>query len=54
MPLRMLKRNLYHTKSLEETLNIEAKSQAENFKSKDFLEAIRSIEEKRTPEYKDE
>jgi len=54
MPLRMLKQNLYHTKGLEETLNIEAKSQAENFKSKDFLEAIRSIEEKRTPEYKDE
>ncbi|GIX40386.1 MAG: enoyl-CoA hydratase [Leptospiraceae bacterium] len=53
-PLRMLKHNLYRAQSLEEALEKEAVCQAENFTKKDFIEAIRSIEEKRKPEYKDE
>jgi enoyl-CoA hydratase/carnithine racemase len=53
-PLRMLKKNLYKVQSLEEALELESLSQSLNYTTKDFLEAIQSIEEKRKPIYKEE
>lgn len=53
-PLRMLKKNLRIVKNLEESLELESESQAYNFLTKDFQEAILSIEEKRKPNYKNE
>lgn len=51
--VRMLKEGLYANKSLKETLNYEASCQAENYTSDDFLEAMKAIEEKRPPVYRD-
>jgi 2-(1,2-epoxy-1,2-dihydrophenyl)acetyl-CoA isomerase len=48
---RLLKETLYDTHELDEALNREAQAQAINFTSKEFLETIRSIEEKRAPRF---
>lgn len=51
--IRLLKRTLYNTNDLYSALRREAKCQAENFVSQDFLEAITAIQEKRTPKFSD-
>lgn len=52
--LKLLKKNLYKVKSLEESLELESISQSQNFSTKDFEEAILAIEQKRKPIYIDE
>ncbi|MFN3604600.1 MAG: enoyl-CoA hydratase/isomerase family protein [Leptonema sp. (in: bacteria)] len=54
IPFRMLKKNLYEVKNLEEALELESISQSKSFLTKDFQEAILAIEEKRKPFYKNE
>lgn len=51
--VRALKSGLYRDSNLEKTLKYEAASQAENYLTADFREAMDSIQEKRSPEYKD-
>lgn len=47
LALRLLKRNLSDYEALQAALRKEAEAQAENFLTKDFLESIKAIEEKR-------
>lgn len=51
--VRALKQGLYKERSLDETLKYEAASQAENYLTEDFKEAMDAIQEKRKPEYRD-
>ena len=51
--VRALKQGLYRDTNLEQTLKYEASSQAENYLSADFKEAMDAIQEKRKPDYKD-
>jgi len=47
LALRLLKRNLSDYEALQAALRKEAEAQAENFLTKDFMESIKAIEEKR-------
>lgn len=47
-----LKKNTYDWDALQKALEKEAEAQAKNFISEDFKETIRSLEEKRPPEFK--
>ena len=49
--IRLLKRGLYQTKNLMQTLEYEAASQSQNFLSQDYKEAMQAIREKRTPKF---
>tara|TARA_Y100001933_G_scaffold68397_1_gene68964 strand:+ start:56609 stop:57409 length:801 start_codon:yes stop_codon:yes gene_type:complete len=51
--VRALKQGLYRGTDLEATLKYEAASQAENYLTEDFREAMDAIQEKRKPEYRD-
>ena len=51
--IRLLKQGLYRNMDLDSALKYESQSQATTYASEDFLEALRSIEEKRTPDYRD-
>jgi enoyl-CoA hydratase/carnithine racemase len=51
LALRELKKNNYSDKELQKALKSESKSQARNFISEDFKETIRSILEKRKPNF---
>lgn len=52
--VRLAKQSLLRVNSLEEALQAESAAQAETYQTQDFLEAIKAIREKRTPNYKDE
>jgi len=52
--VRLTKQSLLRVNSLEEALQAESQAQAETYQTQDFLEAIKAIKEKRTPNYKDE
>lgn len=47
LALRLLKRNMSDYEALQNALRKEAEAQAENFLTKDFMESIKAIEEKR-------
>ncbi|MCB1167327.1 MAG: enoyl-CoA hydratase/isomerase family protein [Leptospiraceae bacterium] len=51
--VRALKQGLYANRNLEDTLRYEAESQAENYLSQDFREAMEAIQQKRKPAYQD-
>lgn len=53
LALRLLKENTYNFDSLQDALKKEAEAQAKNFQTKDFLESIKAIEEKRKADFKD-
>jgi 2-(1,2-epoxy-1,2-dihydrophenyl)acetyl-CoA isomerase len=53
-PIRMLKKGLYTDRDLQSTLKYEAESQAENYLTQDFREAMDAIQAKRPPEFKDQ
>lgn len=53
LAVRLTKRGLYRSRSLEETLAYESESQATNFAAEDFQESLRAISEKRKPRYQD-
>ena len=52
--VRMTKKGMYRTRSLEDALQYEAESQAANFGTADFRESLEAIAEKRQPRYCDE
>ncbi len=52
LAIRLLKKNIYRVNSLESAIEVESRSQSENFQTRDFLEAIASLEEKRKPLFK--
>ncbi|PJZ71689.1 enoyl-CoA hydratase [Leptospira perolatii] len=52
LALSELKKNSYDREALNQALRKEAESQARNFLSGDFLETIKSLEEKRKPVFK--
>jgi 2-(1,2-epoxy-1,2-dihydrophenyl)acetyl-CoA isomerase len=52
LAIRELKKNLYNHEALQEALLKEAESQAKNFQSMDFAEALTAIEQKRTAVFK--
>lgn len=53
LALRLLKRNLSDYEALQAALRKEADAQAQNFTSKDFIESLSAIEEKRKAVFKD-
>ena len=52
--VRLLKRGLYRSETLEAALQYECASQAQNYATRDFREALDSIDEKRKPVFRDE
>lgn len=52
--VRLCKQGLYNHSKLDQALEYEAASQAQNYTTDDFLEAISAIREKRKPEFKDQ
>ncbi|MCR9141281.1 MAG: enoyl-CoA hydratase/isomerase family protein [bacterium] len=51
--VRLVKRGLYANHALPETLEYEAHSQAQNFATKDYLEGLTALGEKRRPIFRD-
>ncbi len=52
--VRLTKKGIYRTKSLEEALSYEAESQAANFSTADFRESLTALSEKRAPVFRDQ
>jgi 2-(1,2-epoxy-1,2-dihydrophenyl)acetyl-CoA isomerase len=53
LAVRLLKENIYSFELLQDALKKEADAQAKNFQTRDFLESIKAIEEKRKAIFKD-
>ena len=52
--VRLAKRSLYEATDIENAIQLESHFQAETYQTQDFREALKAIEEKRTPTFKDE
>ena len=51
--VRLCKKGLYLNSTLEDALQYEAESQADNYTTEDYREAMKAIEEKRSPIFQD-
>ncbi len=54
LAVRLTKQGLYRNHTLDDALAYEAESQARNYATADFREALQAIEEKRKPSFRDE